>query len=88
MPNIKSAIKRVEIAQKRTIRNASIKSAVKTAIRRYEKALAEADKEVALTALRKALVAVDKAVTKGVLHKNTAARRKSRLTKRFNKIAG
>lgn len=88
MPNIKSAIKRVEIAQKRTIRNASIKSAVKTAIRRYERALAEADKEVALTALRKALVAVDKAVTKGVLHKNTAARRKSRLTKRFNKIAG
>lgn len=88
MPNIKSAIKRVELTQKRTIRNASIKSAVKTAIRRYEKALAEADKDVALTALRQVMVAVDKAVTKGVLHKNAAARKKSRLTKRFNKIAG
>ncbi|ABO51015.1 SSU ribosomal protein S20P [Desulforamulus reducens MI-1] len=88
MPNIKSAIKRVEITKARTIRNASIKSAVKTAIRRYEEALAKADKEVAETALRNAMVAVDKAVTKGVLHKNAAARKKSRLTKRFNKIAG
>ncbi|SHK79143.1 30S ribosomal protein S20 [Desulforamulus aeronauticus] len=85
MPNIKSAIKRVEIAQKRTIRNASIKSAVKTAIRKYEVALKSESREVAETTLRKALVALDKAVTKGVLHKNAAARKKSRLTKRFNK---
>ncbi len=85
MPNIKSAIKRVEIAQKRTIRNASIKSAVKTAIRKYEVALKSESREVAETTLRKALVALDKAVSKGVLHKNAAARKKSRLTKRFNK---
>ena len=85
MPNIKSAIKRVEIAQKRTIRNVSIKSAVKTAIRKYEVALKSESREVAETTLRKALVALDKAVTKGVLHKNAAARKKSRLTKRFNK---
>lgn len=88
MPNIKSAIKRVEITKQRTIRNASIKSAVKTAIRKYEEALKNAEKEVAQSALRKASVALDKAVTKGVLHKNAAARKKSRLTKRFNKIAG
>lgn len=88
MPNIKSAAKRVEIAQKRTIRNASIKSAVKTAIRKYEEALVNASQELAQTALRKALVALDKAVTKGVLHKNAVARKKSRLTKRFNKNAG
>ncbi|MCL4440116.1 30S ribosomal protein S20 [Desulforamulus profundi] len=88
MPNIKSAAKRVEIARKRTIRNASIKSAVKTAIRKYEEALVNASQELAQAALRKALVALDKAVTKGVLHKNAAARKKSRLTKRFNKIAG
>lgn len=88
MPNIKSAVKRVEIAQKRTIRNASIKSAVKTAIRKYEEALTNATQEVAQVALRKAMVALDKAVTKGVLHKNAAARKKSRLTKRLNKIAG
>lgn len=86
MPNIKSAIKRVEIAQKRTIRNASIKSAVKTAIRKYEVALKSEAREVAETTLRSALVALDKAVTKGVLHKNAAARKKSRLTKRFNKV--
>ncbi|MEW6696384.1 MAG: 30S ribosomal protein S20 [Bacillota bacterium] len=88
MPNIKSAAKRVEIAQKRTIRNASIKSAVKTAIRKYEEALVNASQELAQTALRKALVALDKAVSKGVLHKNAVARKKSRLTKRFNKNAG
>ncbi|SHF48970.1 30S ribosomal protein S20 [Desulforamulus putei] len=88
MPNTKSAAKRVELTRKRTIRNASIKSAVKTAIRKYEEALVNASREVAQTALRKALVALDKAVTKGVLHKNAAARKKSRLTKRFNKIAG
>ncbi|CCO07894.1 30S ribosomal protein S20 [Desulfotomaculum varum] len=88
MPNIKSAAKRVELTRKRTIRNASIKSAVKTAIRKYEEALVNAGQEAAQAALRKALVALDKAVTKGVLHKNAAARKKSRLTKRFNKIAG
>lgn len=85
MPNIKSAAKRVEIARKRTIRNASIKSAVKTAIRKFEVALKGESREVAEATLRKALVALDKAVTKGVLHKNAAARKKSRLTKRFNK---
>lgn len=88
MPNIKSATKRVEITRKRTLRNARIKSAVKTAIRKYEEALVSASQELAQTTLRKAVVALDKAVTKGVLHKNAASRKKSRLTKRFNKIAG
>lgn len=88
MPNIKSAAKRVEITIKRTLRNARIKSAVKTAIRKYEDALKTESKELAQTTLRKALVALDKAVTKGVLHKNAAARKKSRLSKRYNKIAG
>lgn len=88
MPNIKSAAKRVEITIKRTLRNARIKSTVKTAIRKYEDALKTESKELAQTTLRKALVALDKAVTKGVLHKNAAARKKSRLTKRYNKIAG
>lgn len=88
MPNIKSAAKRVEIARVRTIRNARIKSTVKTAIRRYEEALSANNKDQAQTTLRKACVVLDKAVTKGVLHKNAAARKKSRLTKRFNKMAG
>ncbi|MEG6614851.1 30S ribosomal protein S20 [Peptococcaceae bacterium 1198_IL3148] len=87
MPNIKSAAKRVRITHKRTLRNASLKSALRTTIRRFEEALASADLDNAKVALQKATKALDKAVTKGILHKNTAARKKSRLTKRFNKAS-
>ncbi|OAT82317.1 30S ribosomal protein S20 [Desulfotomaculum copahuensis] len=88
MPNIKSAIKRVKVTRKRTLRNARLKSALRTAIRKFESAAGGTSREEAGQALHKALVAIDKAVTKGILHKNTAARKKSRLTKRFNKQAG
>lgn len=88
MPNIKSAIKRVEITRKRTIRNARIKSALRTTIRRFEEAMKVADRDEADLKLRKAVIALDKAVTKGILHKNAAARKKSRLTKRFNRLTG
>lgn len=89
MPNIKSAAKRVLITKKRTERNRHIKSTVRTAIRRFHEAMASENKEDAQMKLRRALVIIDKAATKGVLHKNTAARQKSRLTKFFNKnIAG
>jgi len=88
MPNIKSASKRVEITRVRTIRNARIKSALKTTIRKLEEAMKAADKEDAGTKLRKAVVTIDKAVTKGILHKNAASRKKSRLTKRYNKLTG
>lgn len=88
MPNIKSAIKRVEVTRKRTIRNARIKSALRTTIRRFEEAMKAADRVEADLKLRRAVVAIDKAVTKGILHKNAASRKKSRLTKRFNKLTG
>jgi small subunit ribosomal protein S20 len=89
MPNIKSAAKRVLITKKRTERNRRIKSTVRTAIRRFQEAMVTDNKDDAQMKLRRALVTIDKAVTKGVLHKNTAARQKSRLTKFFNKnIAG
>jgi len=89
MPNIKSAAKRVLTIQKRTERNRRVKSTVRTAIRRFHEALASANQEEALTKLRQALVLIDKAATKGVMHRNTAARRKSRLAKFYNKnIAG
>ncbi|KAF1084103.1 30S ribosomal protein S20 [Sporotomaculum syntrophicum] len=89
MPNIKSAAKRVLITKKRTERNRHIKSTVRTAIRRFHEAMASENKEDAQMKLRRALVIIDKAATKGVLHRNTAARQKSRLTKFFNKnIAG
>ncbi|MBE3587573.1 MAG: 30S ribosomal protein S20 [Thermoanaerobacteraceae bacterium] len=86
MPNIKSAIKRVRITRKRTLRNARLKSALRTAIRKFERTLAAgAGVEETRATLRRALVAIDKAVTKGILHKNAAARKKSRLTRRFNR---
>ncbi|MBO8136734.1 MAG: 30S ribosomal protein S20 [Desulfotomaculum sp.] len=87
MPNIKSAAKRVRQIQKRTLRNKMIKTRVRTSIRRFKEALATADAENAKAALQKALRELDKAVTKGVIHKNNAARKKSRLTKLFNRNA-
>lgn len=85
MPNIKSAAKRVEITKVRTLRNVKLKSALRTYIRRFEEAMAAAQAEEAKVKLQRALVAIDKAVTKGILHKNAAARKKSRLTRRLNK---
>ena len=89
MPNIKSAGKRVLINQKRRLRNARIKSTMRTTIRKFVDALGSTaiGREDVQIKLRQALIILDKAVTKGVLHKNTAARTKSRLTKRFNKTA-
>jgi len=84
VPNIKSAEKRVDVIEKRTLRNAPIKTAVKTSVRKFEEALTAAP-DAAKEKLTKAVEAIDKAVTKGVLHKNTAARKKSRLAKKFNK---
>lgn len=84
MPNIKSAVKKVRIIHKRTLRNVSLRSALRTAIRKLERSLAENDRQVTEQNLRNALRAIDKAVTKGILHKNTAARKKSRLTKKYN----
>ncbi|MCL6559556.1 MAG: 30S ribosomal protein S20 [Firmicutes bacterium] len=88
MPNIKSAAKRVEITRKRTLRNARIKSALKTTIKKFEEAMKLANRDEAGLKLRNAVKAIDKAVTKGILHKNAAARKKSRLTRRFNKMIG
>lgn len=85
MPNIKSAVKRVEIIRKKTLRNAGLKSALRTSIRRFDEAMAGGNPEEAKAKLHRALIAIDKAVTKGILHQNTAARKKSRLTLRFNK---
>ncbi|AET70426.1 ribosomal protein S20 [Desulfosporosinus orientis DSM 765] len=84
MPNIKSAIKRVELAKARTIKNAAARSTLRTSIRRFEEAIST-DSETAALALRKAARALDKAASKGLIHKNLAARKKSRLTKRFSK---
>ncbi len=87
MANIKSAKKRILVAKARNERNKSIKSAVKTAIKKVDAAVAANDKEAAAAALLAATSAIDKATSKGVYHKNTASRKVSRLAKAVNSIA-
>jgi len=87
LANIKSAKKRVLVNRKKAERNKSIKSAVKTSIKKVEAAVAAKDKEAAVAALQNAISTIDKAATKGVYHKNTAARKVSRLSKAVNTLA-
>ena len=82
MPNIKSAIKRVSVAEKKTKRNNMIKSAYKSAVKKYEIANANGDKE-AIELLSEAKSKIDSACTKGVISKNAASRKKSRLEKKL-----
>jgi small subunit ribosomal protein S20 len=87
MPNIKSAIKRVNVNEKRRLRNASQKSALRTAVKAFESAAEGKDVDSAKTALVYATKKIDKAATKGLIHKNTANRKKSRLAKKLNLVA-
>ena len=84
MPNIKSAIKRVSVIEKKTLRNSMIKSEYKTAIKRFEEALANNNVEEATKLFSVATKKVDQACTKGVIVKNTAARKKSSMAKKLN----
>jgi small subunit ribosomal protein S20 len=86
LANIKSAKKRIKVIAKKTLRNKMIKSGTKTAIKKVISAVESGVKENAISAYRNAASAIDKATTKGVYHKNTAARRKSRLAKMVNKV--
>ena len=86
MPNIKSAKKRVLIAKVNSERNKADKSALKTALKKFEAAAAEGNRTEADGAYKVAVKKVDQAVAKGVLHKNTAAHRKSAMTLKLNKI--
>ena len=83
MPNIKSAKKRVKVIEVKTLQNKMLKSALKTNIKKADIAIQSAAANSA-DVLKMAIINIDKAVTKGILHKNTAARKKSRLTVRFN----
>jgi small subunit ribosomal protein S20 len=79
VPRIKSAIKRVEVAERNRDRNRSWKSAIKTAKNEVMEAIKSAKAADAAAALKSAYSVIDRAVSKGILHKNTAARKKSRL---------
>ena len=87
MANIKSAKKRILVNQTKAARNKAIRSRVKTAIKKVDAAIAANDKVAAEEALRNATSEIEKAVTKGVYHKNTAARKISRLALAANKLA-
>lgn len=84
MPNIKSAIKRVDVIEKKTLRNNMIKSAYKTAVKKFESALESGNIEEATKLFSEATKKIDQACTKGVIVKNTAARKKSNLAKKLN----
>ena len=87
MANIKSAKKRILVTQTRTARNKSIRSAVKTSIRKVEAAIAAKDQAAAQAALKNATSVISKATSKGVYNKNTASRKISRLSKAVNQLA-
>ncbi|MCC8052068.1 MAG: 30S ribosomal protein S20 [Clostridiales bacterium] len=87
MANIKSAKKRILVSQKRHDKNKAIKSSVKTAMKKVEAAVAANDKAAAEAALLAATSTIDKAATKGVYHKNNAARKVSRLAKAVSAMA-
>lgn len=87
MANIKSQIKRIRTNEKRRQRNLAVKSELKTLVRRTREAVEAGDKEAAIEALRIASRKLDKAVSKGVIHRNQAANRKSKLARRVASIA-
>ena len=87
LANIKSAKKRILVNEKKAERNKAIKSKVKTLIKKVDSAVASGDKEAAKASLITAVSEIDKACSKGVYHKNTVARKVSRLTNSVNKLA-
>ena len=87
MANIKSQIKRNRQNEKRRLRNKSVKSALKTAIRKFHEAAAAGDTDTATALMRDAARKLDKAASKGVIHKNQAANRKSAISHKLHSLA-
>ena len=86
MPNIKSAKKRVVVTEKKNSQNKMIRSAVKTAIKKFNAALAAGDAEAAEKLLPETVSVIDSAASKGILHKNNAANKKSALARNLNAL--
>ena len=87
MPNIKSAKKRVLVSKSKAMQNKAAKSALKTDLKKFEAAVADGSRSEADAAYKTAIKAVDKAVSKGLLHRNNAANKKSKMTLKLNKLA-
>jgi small subunit ribosomal protein S20 len=86
--NSRSAKKRVRVNERRRLRNQTYRSATRTLVRKAEHAIAAGVGEETATTLGDAISKLDKAAGKGIIHRNAAARKKSRLMARFNKAAG
>lgn len=86
MANIKSAQKRIKVTKAKTIRNRMVKSALKTVIKKFEVTLVAKSVDEAKAAYVRAAKALDMAATKGIIHKNMAARKKSRLAAKLNAL--
>ncbi|MCL2739884.1 MAG: 30S ribosomal protein S20 [Oscillospiraceae bacterium] len=87
MPNIKSAKKRVKVIEKKTLQNTMIKSAIKTALKKFDSLIAANDKKEAASYHAEVVKMLDQALAKGVFHKNTVARKKSALAGKLNKLS-
>lgn len=87
MANIKSAIKRIQKTETRTLRNKMVKSSIKTAVKKFEAAVDNGNLDEAKALLKDVSAIIDRAAAKGVIHSNTASRKKSRLALRLNKSA-
>ncbi|MBE6600212.1 MAG: 30S ribosomal protein S20 [Ruminococcaceae bacterium] len=87
MPNIKSAKKRVIVTKTKTLQNKIFRTQLKTDIKKFEAAVASGDKAAAEAAYVAAVKKVDQAAARGIIHKNAAARKKSRFTKKLNAMA-
>ncbi|MDI6827897.1 MAG: 30S ribosomal protein S20 [Armatimonadota bacterium] len=86
MPNIKSVIKDVKKSRERHLRNVAEKSKIKTFVKKARASIESGDKEAIQQAISAAVSVIDKAAEKGIIHKNAAARRKSRLMRAANKV--
>jgi small subunit ribosomal protein S20 len=86
LANSKSALKRVRVAERRRVRNRTYRSASRTLIRRAEALIASGDVDAAATAVANAISMLDRSAGKGILHPNNAARRKSRLMAKYNRM--
>jgi small subunit ribosomal protein S20 len=86
LPNIKSAEKRVRVTEKKRLRNKSVRTMCKTNVNKAERLIFTGDTAAAQEAVAVAITSLDKAAEKGIIHANNAARRKSRLMKKFNEL--
>ena len=84
MPNIKSSAKRDQLAKARNAKNKAEKSALKTAVKKFQAAVNEGNKETAQTTYKAAVRAMDKAAGKNLIHKNNAANKKSKMAQKLN----